>query len=370
MSAVLRNLLSRPRRTLLTVAGVAVGACSYMLLVGSAKGFLEQFRELAVVFGADVVVQQAGATSPWNSVLPEEHVAAIREAEPSAAVSRLGLGKAKIVGAPFFLVFGLDPGEALLGRTRVVRGRSLGPGADEMLLGAQAAQRLRMEDGGEIDLRGRRLRVVGVYRTGHRALDAGGVVDLAIAQQLFNLRGSVSLAFLDLEDRASAAAAAARIRGKMPGVEVSTADEWVESYGQLVVVEDFARFLALLALVIAGLGVSNVMHVSVGERTQELALLRAIGWRRARIAGHVLGEALVLSLAGAVAAIPLGELVLFLIATARVGSMETAGFLPPHLSFSVVLEGIAVSALAGLIGALGPLRRAMSVRPAAALRGM
>lgn len=370
MNAPLRNLLSRPRRTILTIAGVAVGACSYMLFVGSAKGFLEQFRELAVVFGADVVVQQAGATSPWNSVLPDDAVAALRGCEPAATVSRLGLGKARIVGAPFFLVFGLDLAEPLLGRARLVRGRVPSPGADEILLGVQAAERLRASDGTRIDVRGRSLRVVGVYRTGHRALDAGGIVDLAIARPLFNLQGSVSLAFLDLTDPSSADATARRIRAKMPGVDVSTAREWVESYGQLVVVEDFARFLALLSLVISGLGVSNVLHVAVGERTQELALLRAIGWSRGRIAGQVLAEALLVTLGGAAIAVPIGEAVLFLIATARFGSMETAGFLPPHLSLPVMLEGTVVSVLAGLLGALGPLRRAMRVRPAAALRGL
>ena len=370
MNAVLRSLLARPRRTLLTIAGVAIGACSYMLFVGSAKGFLEQFRELAVVFGAEVVVQQAGATSPWNSILPDAQVTGLRTAEPAATVSRLGLGKARIVGSPFFLVFGLDPGEALLARTLVVRGRGLLPGADEILLGVQAAERLRMEAGTEIDLRGRRLRVVGIFRTGHRVLDAGGVIDLAIAQRLFNLNGSVSLAFLDLDDRSTAAATAARIRKSLPGLEVSTASEWVESYGQLVVVEDFARFLALLALLVAGFGISNVLHVSVGERTQELALLRAIGWSRRRIAAQILAEALLVTIAGAVAAVPIAELILFLIASARLGSMETAGFLPPHLSFAVVLEGAAVSALAGVLGAFGPLRRAMRVRPAVALRGL
>jgi ABC-type lipoprotein release transport system permease subunit len=370
MNATFRSLLARPRRTLLTIAGVAVAAGSYMLFVGSARGFLEQFRELAVVFGADVVVQQAGATSPWNSVLPEAQVRELRDTGTTATVSRLGLGKARIVGAPFFLVFGLDPAEALLARTLVVRGRTLLPGADEILLGVQAAARLRMEGGTEIDLRGRRLRVVGVFRTGHRVLDAGGVVDLAVAQQLFNLNGSVSLAFLDLDDRSTAAATAALIRKRLPGVEVSTASEWVESYGQLVVVEDFARFLALLALLVAGLGISNVLHVSVGERTQELALLRAIGWSRQRIATQILFETTLVTIAGAVAAVPIAELVLFLIASARVGSMETAGFLPPHLSFAVVLEGTAVSALAGALGALGPLRRAIRVRPAVALRGI
>jgi ABC-type antimicrobial peptide transport system permease subunit len=50
--------------------------------------------------------------------------------------------------------------------------------------------------------------------------------------------------------------------------------------------------------------------------------------------------------------------------------METAGFLPPHLSIAAVLEGTAVALVAGVLGALGPLRRAMRVPPAAALRGM
>jgi lipoprotein-releasing system permease protein len=341
-----------------------------MLLVGSARGFLEQFRDLAVVFGADVVVQQAGATSPWNSVLADSQVETLRAEASGATVGRLGLGKARIVGAPFFLVFGLDPAEMLLSRTRVVRGRELRPGADEMLLGVQAAERLRMEPGGEIDVRGRRMSVVGLYRTGHRVLDQGGVVDIGVARQIFNLQGAVSLAFLDLPDPSSSAATASSVRRRVPGVEASSARDWVESYGQLVVVEDFARFLALLALVVAGLGVSNVLYVSVGERTGELALLRAVGWSRPRIAGHVLAEALLLSLAGALLAAPLGEIVLFLIGSARVGSMETAGFLPPHLSIAAVLEGTAVALVAGVLGALGPLRRAMRVPPAAALRGM
>lgn len=341
-----------------------------MLLVGSARSFLGQFRDLAVVFGADIVVQQAGATSPWNSVLPESRVDPLREAVGKATVSRLALGKARIVGAPFFLVFGVDPGEALLGRTSVVRGRSLAGGRDEMLLGVLAADRLRAKDGEEIDVRGRRLRVVGVYRTGHRVLDAGGIVDLAIAQQLFNLRGSTSLALLDLASPSESPATAARIRAKIPGVEASTAAEWVESYGQFVVVEDFARFLALLALVIAGLGVSNVLHVSVGERRSEIALLRAIGWSRRRVGAQVLGEALLVTIAGAAAAVPIGEVVLFLVDSARFGSMETAGFLPPHLSLPVVLEGAAVTVLAGVLGALGPLRRTLRVQPAAALRGV
>ncbi|TAM54893.1 MAG: ABC transporter permease [Acidobacteria bacterium] len=369
MNAALRSLTRRPRRTILTVAGVAAAACAYMLLVGSAQGFLAQFRKLSTLFGADLVLLQAGSTSPWNSVLPVQPLAKLGEIGDIAGVSRLALGKARIVGAPFFLLFGLDPAEPLLGHLAIVRGRTLRPGADEMLLGSLAATRLGIGCGGEIDVRARRLRVVGVYRTGHRVVDAGGVLDLATTQRLFNLHDAVSLVFLDLAAPSAAGSAAARITARVPNVVVASAGEWVESYGQLVVVEDFARFLAVLALLIAVLGVANVLHVSVGERTQELAVLRAIGWRRQRVAAHILTECGLVTLLGAAVAVPMAELILLLIDSAWLGSLETAGFLPPHLSGGVILEGIVVACLAGLLGAAAPLLRAIRVRPADALRG-
>ena len=369
MNATLRLLAARPRRTLLAVAGIAVGAAAYVLLVGSARGFLRQFNGLAVVFGADVVVAQAGATSPWNSALPEERIAEVRAAAPAAAVSRVALGKARIVGAPFFLAFGLDPEEPLLARTPLQAGRRPRPGSGEMLLGTLAAARLHAGVGSTIDVRGRQLAVVGVHRSGHRVLDSGGIVTLDDARALFNLPGSVSLGLVHVSGGETPGAAAERIRARVPGVEATTAADWVESYGQLAVVEDFARFLALLALVVSSLGISNVLHVSVSERTAELALLRAVGWSRARVAGHVLAEAALLSLAGGALALPLAEAVLFLVGTGRVGSLETAGFLPPHVAPVLLLEGAAVALVAGTFGALGPVRHALRVPPAAALRG-
>ncbi len=59
-----------------------------------------------------------------------------------------------------------------------------------------------------------------------------------------------------------------------------------------------------------------------------------------------------------------------LINSTWVGSLQTAGFLPPHLSARVTLEGVAVSFLGGLLGVTPPLLRAIRVRPADALRGV
>lgn len=61
---------------------------------------------------------------------------------------------------------------------------------------------------------------------------------------------------------------------------------------------------------------------------------------------------------------------MLLVGSAGVGSMETAGFLPAHLSVAAILEGAVVSCLAGLLGAITPLLRAIRVPPADALRGL
>jgi len=63
MMITARSLLRRRRRTALTIAGVALGAATYMVLLAAGRGLLEQFRESAKILGAEVVVQQRDVTS-------------------------------------------------------------------------------------------------------------------------------------------------------------------------------------------------------------------------------------------------------------------------------------------------------------------
>ena len=220
------GLRRHPRRTVLTASGVAAGACAYMLLVGSAQGLLRHFRAVTTFFGADFVVQQAGATSPWGSVLSETDVEAMRAARGVVHASRIGLGKTRLIGTPYFLVFGLDPAEPLLGRIPVIAGRRPRPDADEVLLGEQAAARLRTGVMQTLDVRGRRLAVSGVYRTGHAVLDAGGILDLALTQRLFNLRDAVNLVFLELTGDVAARVVAGELARTRPGLDIMPAMVW------------------------------------------------------------------------------------------------------------------------------------------------
>ena len=360
-----KELRRRPVRTALTAAGVAAGVTSYLLLVGSAQGLLRQYGAATSFFGADVVVQQSGVTSVWGSTIAPEDVAELGRMRGVVHLSRIALGKTKLVGSPYFLVFGLDPKEALIGHVPLRSGRAPFIGADEILLGTEASFRLRTSVGGTLDVRGRTFTVSGVYATGLAMPDSGGIVDLSAAQQLFNHQQVVNLVFLNVAG-VSAGTVAREIATRLPRVDAILAGGWASSFGHAALIDGFARFLAGLAVLLSALGVAVILQMSAVERTSELAILRAIGWSRGRVARLVLAETVLVTLLGFVLAALFSEAFLAIARSSRFG--YAAAFLPPHLSPRLLAEALGVSTIAGSLGSLGPLIWAVRVAPARALR--
>jgi ABC-type lipoprotein release transport system permease subunit len=363
---VLRDLTRRPWRSGFTIAGVAAGACVYSLIIGSTENFVQKFHDLSSVLGDSLVVQRAGSLTPLASVLPNDLTERLRSLPGVAGVSRVGLGRCRVSDSPSFLVLGLDPLEPLAVRLPMARGRRLAAIGHGVLLGERAAARLGVGPGSELELGGQKLTVGGIFRTGHSLLDAGAAMDLAEAQRVFDLPGTVTLMLVDLESGIDPAQACAEVSRQFPSVEVTTLGDFMDTIATIRFVEQFARLLALLAVGIAALGAANVLSLSVQERTREIAVLRAIGWQRQRIAGLVLCEGLCVGLAGGVVAAPISLVALGLLA--RFGPGSSIGLLSGLLPPGVALEATAVSAAAAVLGAGFPVARALRITPSAALR--
>lgn len=367
-SLSLRDILRRPRRATLNLLALAVGATAYVVLVAAADGALAQLDTTATVLGAELVVQRWGATSPWGSQLAPDQVGPLAGVRGVRSAVPVALGKTRFGGSRYFLVFGVDP-ESLpapaLGR---VDGRLLEPGRGEAMAGALASRRFLIEIGESVEVSGQALRVEGVYRTGRSLLDSGLLIDLATAQRLFNLRDAVNVVLLDLDPSAELDDVGSAVVSSVQGVEAVPASSWVETYGQIAALEAFVRMVAAVALGIAMLGVSSVMHIDVAERTRELALLRAIGWTRWRVARVILGEGLWLSAAAGLLATPLSFLVLRLVDRFDPDTFHAAGFLPTAVPLATAAEGLAVTVVAGLLGCTPPLLRALRLEPAVSLR--
>lgn len=127
----------------------------------------------------------------------------------------------------------------------------------------------------------------------------------------------------------------------------------------------FLGGIAAISLLVGGIGIMNIMLVSVAERTREIGLRKALGARRKDILVQFLTESSLLSLIGGLVGIVLG----WLIATA-VGQFAAASGTPfnPSISLNAVLLATLFSAAVGLFFGIYPANRAASLEPVEALR--
>jgi len=119
-----------------------------------------------------------------------------------------------------------------------------------------------------------------------------------------------------------------------------------------------------MAIVVGGVGVLNTMLMSVYERTREIGVLRALGWRRRGVLGLVLKEAMLLGILGGVAGIGVA------LALTK-GLMQVpyvAGALQPIFDTTVFVRAFVVALILGVIGGLYPAYRATHLQPVEALR--
>jgi len=143
---------------------------------------------------------------------------------------------------------------------------------------------------------------------------------------------------------------------------LSTAEQMIEEFRQVTSVTALVMVvLSSIGLLVGGIGVMNIMLVSVTERTREIGIRKAIGARRLDIVVQFLTEAVVLTFAGGLFGMMLGWMV-----------SKAARFAFPNLPTSVplwaALLGVAVSVGVGLFFGLWPAAKAARLDPVEALR--
>jgi putative ABC transport system permease protein len=366
LSLVSKNLLRQRVRTMLTVLGIGAGITIVVALGAITEGLRATSSAFVVAGGADILVAQDGASDLTFSVVPAEDVERIAARPDVERATGILIEVADIGGNPYFLVFGYDP-EQLAGEPlTVTAGRLPEPGAGrEALLGTRGAADLGLGVSDSVELDGTTFKVVGIYRADDRMRDSGAIVPLATLQEMSARQDVVTGIHVTVAPGENPAAVADGIEGAFPQLAtIRDVDEYSKVDQGFEILDATNLAISLLAVGIGAIGVMNTMIMSVFERTREIGILRAVGWRGSRILRMIAYESLLLCLIAAGFGIALG--VLASRAVVLVPSIST--FLTPAYPPEIFVRAIVLGLVVGLLGAAYPAARAVRLSPMEALR--
>jgi putative ABC transport system permease protein len=419
----------RPGRSALTSLGIGLAVGLVVLLLAISAGVQTSSTELATASGVDLIAASANTTITIGSVPPIQHAHRLATSIPAAdsnvavaspwLVSDLVFGNASLWAASnaSHVPSGWSQTEAgsvgwipsdnggietpqlyngsgftLPGDPHYSNGTYTGPFTHEIVLDQGLAGVLGVTLGdlvwvgpaeatGPSELPGwyanaTAFRVVGV--SGPFWLIPSALLAFLYLSELQAIVGGgtpstdyASLLLIHLYDPTTASADQTRIETAFPSLTVITLAEVLGAIQQVVnIYRTFGVIIGAIGVIVAALFATTVLQMSVDDRSREIALLRAVGYTRAGVGSLIAQEGVLLSLIGLAVGFPIAyagayELNRFL--------LHLIGGLPVGFSFvsfdaSVLLSGVALVLAIGLIAAILPAVRAMSLPVAEELR--
>ncbi len=356
-----QSLWQRTTRTLLTLGVISITVGGITALEGFIGGMSDMISSMGG--DAEIMVRQAGVADTEFSALDERTGDKIAVLPEVAHVSGMALsGTILPESNTMFVLLGYAPNEYAIQRLNVVAGGRL-TSNHQILLGSMMAEALNKSVGDTIQVGGSRFRVVGIYESGAAWEEIGGVVTLREAQSFMGRPRKVTIYLVKVKEPSKAPQVVEKIN-QLPDVHASLTGEFLEQMPDMQAINGLMGSISFLAIIVGGVGVMNTLLMTVLERTREIGVLRALGWRRRRILGLILREALLLGLLGGAMGILVAFGLIFLFSLIPLyGAM-----IVPKWAIDVFAKAILVALILGVIGGLYPAYRAIRLQPVEALR--
>lgn len=399
-----RNILRNVRRSVITVAAIAVGMAALLFLWSFIDGVNEQMIENSTrLLSGHLQVHRAGYHDEQTLDLllpaPDRVADSLRASPEVQAIStRLEGGALASIGekSRAVLVLGIDASAESAVTTlseTVVQGEFLAASdGPAVVLGARIAEALGATVDGEVVLVTQaadgsvgagRYRVKGVFRTRIDMLDGAYVLlSLPAAQELYATGDAVTTVVARLRDRAQVGELGARLQPSLgSGYEVLGWSRLLPAVVQSVAFHEVMGYVLLLVLfAVVAVGITNTVLMAVLERTREFGVMMALGTTRAQVTRLVFYEALLLGVVGlAVGALAGGAIVFHYARTGMdfgryVQAMQTMQGLTAMIHPLPRLDRALLASLLvfviGVLASVYPAWRAARLTPVAAIRGL
>ncbi len=366
LSLMIHNLWSRKARSLGLALSVAIAVMAVVTLDVTSSGLEQSAAAIISVGKADFTVVQKGVSDTLASAIDQGQLTTLRKTPGVSSVVGV-LVETQHINAdnPVFIEIGINPGDLAPFGVKVVAGSAYGATAtNQVMLGWRAADNLGIGVGGRFDANGTWNTVTGIYSTGNAFGDAGAMFPLPAIQGYNRVPGIVTLAFVKVNPGTSINAVADHIDHAQPElITIRTASQFGRADQSLVYLQAAVNGSTVLAILIGAVIVGDTMLLSLFERTREFGLLRAVGWTRRRTVTLLVGESLMLAVAGAAFGVTLS----FLVAAGLAHLPELRGILHPDFTEGAFWRALFTALGMTFIGALYPTTRAALLTPLKAL---
>ena len=346
-----RNMWRNWRRTTIAVVAIVLGLILLLMFDGVLQGSDQAIFGNAVRFyGGNVQVHAPGYRDKAARlpILPLDNPEAVVQAaqklpEVQAVAQRINTAGIIInrgTSVPVEITAVQPDVEAPISMQAesVSQGRFLhADDGDAIYIGKALADRLGVTVGDNVTLLGRsknetmrqhNFTVVGIYDVHTPEAEKGTVfIPLADAQTLYNLRDQVTEVPIFLKQIGGEAAVITALQNQLPNYEI---DSWQTLKGDLTDALQtkmaFTSFIGIVVIIIASIGILNLMLMAVFERTREMGVLAALGMKGRQVMGLFLLEGSLIGVVGAVVGCGLGLLFIALLGNAGIDlSKMTAG---------------------------------------------